>query len=90
MRDRLGVSMSTEWMQMVSAANTQRERSSARWRRVIIAQRICATCPVASQCLEYALENHVDHGIWGAAQNESVVASFANVAVGGVFNSDPS
>jgi len=75
--------MSTEWM----ADGKCREIPSgnvlpARWRRVIIAQRICATCPVASQCLEYALENHVDHGIWAAAQNESVVASFANVAVG--------
>jgi WhiB family redox-sensing transcriptional regulator len=32
---------------------------------VIKAQRVCATCPVASQCLEYALENHIDHGVWG-------------------------
>lgn len=32
---------------------------------VIVAQRICATCPVAAECLEYALENHVDHGVWG-------------------------
>ena len=32
---------------------------------VIVAQRICATCPVVNECLEYALENHVDHGIWG-------------------------
>ena len=32
---------------------------------VIRAQRICASCPVVEQCLEYALENHVDHGVWG-------------------------
>jgi WhiB family redox-sensing transcriptional regulator len=32
---------------------------------VIVAQRICVTCPVAKQCLEYALDNHVDHGVWG-------------------------
>lgn len=32
---------------------------------VIKAQRICVTCPVAAQCLEYALDNHVDHGVWG-------------------------
>jgi WhiB family transcriptional regulator, redox-sensing transcriptional regulator len=32
---------------------------------VIKAQRICATCEVASACLEYALANHVDHGVWG-------------------------
>ena len=29
------------------------------------AQRICAECAVADACLEYALENHIDHGVWG-------------------------
>jgi WhiB family redox-sensing transcriptional regulator len=29
------------------------------------AQRICAECPVASECLEYALTERVDHGVWG-------------------------
>ena len=29
------------------------------------AQRICAECPVADDCLEYALEHHIDHGVWG-------------------------
>lgn len=32
---------------------------------VIKAQRICAKCPVADQCLEYALKYHIDHGVWG-------------------------
>jgi len=32
---------------------------------VIKAQRVCANCPVADACLEYALENHIDHGVWG-------------------------
>jgi WhiB family transcriptional regulator, redox-sensing transcriptional regulator len=29
------------------------------------AQKICAECPVADACLEYALANHIDHGVWG-------------------------
>ena len=29
------------------------------------AQRICAECPVKTLCLEYALVNRVDHGVWG-------------------------
>jgi len=31
------------------------------------AQRICAECPVKAACLEYALVNRVDHGVWGGA-----------------------
>ena len=34
---------------------------------VEIAQRICDGCPVQSPCLEYALANHIDHGVWGGA-----------------------
>lgn len=30
------------------------------------AKRICAGCSVRSECLEYALAHHMDHGIWGA------------------------
>jgi WhiB family redox-sensing transcriptional regulator len=32
---------------------------------VEVAKRICATCPVLDTCLEYALDNHIDHGVWG-------------------------
>jgi WhiB family redox-sensing transcriptional regulator len=29
------------------------------------ARRICGTCPVTAICLEYALTNRIDHGVWG-------------------------
>jgi len=32
---------------------------------VIRAQAICSACPVAAECLEYALASHIDHGVWG-------------------------
>ena len=32
---------------------------------VIRAQRICKGCPVKEGCLEYALRNRIDHGVWG-------------------------
>ena len=32
---------------------------------VIVAQRICGGCPVKDTCLAYALENRIDHGVWG-------------------------
>ena len=32
---------------------------------VEVARRICATCPVKEPCLEYALQQRIDHGVWG-------------------------
>jgi len=32
---------------------------------VLEAQRICADCPVSEACLEYAIANKIDHGVWG-------------------------
>ena len=29
------------------------------------ARAICADCAVISECLEYALSEHIDHGVWG-------------------------
>ncbi|NLD76416.1 MAG: WhiB family transcriptional regulator, partial [Acidimicrobiales bacterium] len=29
------------------------------------ARKICADCRVSAECLEYALENRIDHGVWG-------------------------
>jgi WhiB family redox-sensing transcriptional regulator len=31
------------------------------------ARKICATCPVAEQCLEHALDHRIEHGVWGGA-----------------------
>ena len=32
---------------------------------VEVAKRVCADCPVKARCLEYALDNRIDHGVWG-------------------------
>lgn len=32
---------------------------------VEVAKKICATCPVREPCLDYALDNRIDHGVWG-------------------------
>ena len=31
------------------------------------ARAICGRCPVVETCLEYALENRIEHGVWGGA-----------------------
>ena len=32
---------------------------------VDVARKICASCPVQQLCLEHALTNRIDHGVWG-------------------------
>ena len=32
---------------------------------VEVAKKVCAECPSKEPCLEYALENRIDHGVWG-------------------------
>ena len=32
---------------------------------VDVARKICAACPVQGPCLEYALAERIDHGVWG-------------------------
>ncbi len=32
---------------------------------VDVARTICKDCSVKAQCLEYALDNRIDHGVWG-------------------------
>ena len=29
------------------------------------ARKICTNCPVQEPCLEHALANRIDHGVWG-------------------------
>ncbi len=29
------------------------------------AQKVCEGCPVTQACLDYALVNRIDHGVWG-------------------------
>lgn len=29
------------------------------------ARQVCAECPVKAQCLDYALDHRIEHGVWG-------------------------
>ncbi|MGH3448139.1 MAG: WhiB family transcriptional regulator [Nocardioidaceae bacterium] len=47
-------------------------------RETAAAQRVCAVCPVAAQCLEWALIMPEAHGIWGGTTPEERRLSRAN------------
>ena len=50
---------------------------------VEIARAICADCPVSRPCLEYALENKIDHGVWGGCSERSGAVSPASAGSAG-------
>jgi WhiB family redox-sensing transcriptional regulator len=35
------------------------------------ARKICQSCPMQEPCLEYALRNRIDHGVWGGHSERS-------------------
>ena len=44
---------------------THFERKDLRLARERVAKAICRTCPVAAECLEYAISSREPHGVWG-------------------------
>jgi WhiB family transcriptional regulator, redox-sensing transcriptional regulator len=58
--------MNTEWM---AEGNCAHESPTLFFPSdgvgVEVARRICVDCPVKARCLEYALANRIDHGVWG-------------------------
>jgi WhiB family redox-sensing transcriptional regulator len=62
----LGGSMDTDWMEVGKCKDLSPSIFfPSDGVGVQEAQRICAECPVAEACLEYALTERVDHGVWG-------------------------
>lgn len=58
--------MDTTWMATGNCANEPPERFfPSDGVGVDVARRICVDCPVKEPCLEYALRNRIDHGVWG-------------------------
>ncbi len=65
--DRLSVA-DTDWMVTAACATEPPERFfPSDGVGVDQARRICATCPVQVDCLEYAISERIDHGVWGGA-----------------------
>ena len=58
--------MGTEWMAVGNCAvESPKTFFPSDGVGVEVARRICVDCPVKQPCLEYALANRIDHGVWG-------------------------
>ncbi len=58
--------MELEWQETARCRGVDPEqffvRGSAQSRKAV---RLCGRCPVKDPCLQYAIDNHIDYGIWG-------------------------
>jgi len=58
--------MDTEWMARGLCTNVPPSRFfPSDGAGVELARKVCADCPVREACLEHALEQRIDHGVWG-------------------------
>ncbi len=58
--------MDTNWMARGLCANESPEKFfPSDGVGVDVARRVCEGCPVKTPCLEHALRNRIDHGVWG-------------------------
>jgi WhiB family transcriptional regulator, redox-sensing transcriptional regulator len=56
------------------------ERGRAKRSREVRAKAVCATCPVAIRCLEWALSIREPYGIWGGTSPEERIDLLSAVA----------
>jgi len=66
--DRLDPATPRDWMTDAICTQTDPDRffpDAGGGDRGLAAKRICGTCPVAAQCLQYALDNDITYGIFG-------------------------
>ena len=63
--------MDTEWMARGACRSVPVETMFPRDSHgVALARRVCRNCPVRHPCLEYALMNRIEDGIWGGMSVE--------------------
>jgi len=63
---RSNSAMTFEWMLEASCRElTPSEFFPSDGVGVEVAKRVCRDCPVRLECLEYALAERIDHGVWG-------------------------
>lgn len=69
--------MFESWMEDADCATTDPDAFfPEQYDSALAAKKICQGCPVAAQCLEYALEHGIEYGIWGgvsAGQRKSLL-----------------
>ena len=56
------------WMDDAACTTTDPElffQEKEGWASAEMAKAICGTCPVRDICLQYALDNDINEGIWG-------------------------
>jgi len=71
-RGALGVAQGTSWVLRARCRGLSPEIFfPSDGAGVEVARRYCAECQVRETCLAYALDNHVEQGVWGGASERA-------------------
>lgn len=60
------------WMDEGSCFNTGMDFFTDNYWEVKACVLLCASCPVRIQCLKFALDNNIEHGIWGGVKGNGL------------------
>jgi len=59
--------MDEDWMEKGNCRRKKVDMFPSHSWDVPTALAVCTGCPVKGVCLDYALRNRIDHGVWGGA-----------------------
>lgn len=62
-----------EWMKLAACKKTTLDFFPTNGHNLVNRPLVecCNSCPVQMACLDYALTNHIDHGIWGGTSERA-------------------
>lgn len=63
----------TEWMGRAACHNVSPDiffPNSDKDPKTEAAKKVCQGCEVRVECLDYALKNHIEHGVWGGCSEQ--------------------
>ena len=54
---------------------SENSRGGIKNKQIVMAKKVCGTCPVINECLEFAIETEQNFGIWGGLSEDEIATA---------------